>query len=162
MDKRTKRQKELVEQFNEKLDEVFALNGVEIVVDKRSMLYLDGVTVDFHDDLNKRGFMNRFLGGNSFSQDPAGMDAVHPGQPGSLRVFFEKPVPDTSRVRVGIYEQFAGGAGPQWGGRYTLLSGALLLVAATVVLEGHRAALVIRVVGEVAVQWCVEIGRAHV
>jgi hypothetical protein len=38
--------------------------------------------------------------------------------------------------------QYSGGAGPQWGARYTLLSGALLLVAATVVLEGHRAALV--------------------
>ena len=37
--------------------------------------------------------------------------------------------------------QYSGGAGPQWGGRYTLLSGALLLVAATVVLEGHRTAL---------------------
>ena len=41
---------------NEKLDETFAINGVDIVVDKRSMLYLDGVVVDFHDDLNKRGF----------------------------------------------------------------------------------------------------------
>jgi hypothetical protein len=38
--------------------------------------------------------------------------------------------------------QYSGGAGPQWGGRYTLLSGALLLVAATVVLEGRRSALV--------------------
>jgi hypothetical protein len=38
--------------------------------------------------------------------------------------------------------QYSGGAGPQWGGRYTLLSGALLLVAATVVLEGRRNALV--------------------
>jgi hypothetical protein len=38
--------------------------------------------------------------------------------------------------------QYSGGAGPQWGGRYTLLSGALLLIAATVVLEGHRAAMV--------------------
>jgi hypothetical protein len=36
--------------------------------------------------------------------------------------------------------QYSGGAGPQWGARYTLLSGALLLVAATVVLEGHRTA----------------------
>jgi iron-sulfur cluster assembly protein len=43
-------------QCNEKLDETFELNGVEVVVDKRSMLYLDGVTVDFHNDLNKRGF----------------------------------------------------------------------------------------------------------
>jgi hypothetical protein len=36
--------------------------------------------------------------------------------------------------------QYSGGAGPQWGARYTLLSGALLLVAATMVLEGHREA----------------------
>jgi len=36
--------------------------------------------------------------------------------------------------------QYSGGAGPQWGARYTLLSGALLLVVATVVLEGRRAA----------------------
>lgn len=42
--------------FSEKLDEVYQLHGVDIVVDKRSALYLGGVTVDFHDDLNKRGF----------------------------------------------------------------------------------------------------------
>src|SRR5262249_2499511 len=41
---------------NEKLDETFELNGVPVVVDKRSMMYLDGVTVDFHDELNRRGF----------------------------------------------------------------------------------------------------------
>src|SRR5262245_53266185 len=41
---------------NPKLDEVFEINGVSVVVDKRSLLYLGGVTVDFHDDLNKRGF----------------------------------------------------------------------------------------------------------
>jgi hypothetical protein len=38
--------------------------------------------------------------------------------------------------------QYSGGAGPQWGGRYSLLSGALLLIAATVVLDSHRTALV--------------------
>jgi iron-sulfur cluster assembly protein len=47
---------DLDENVNEKLDEVYELLGVKIVVDKRSALYLDGVTVDFHDDLNKRGF----------------------------------------------------------------------------------------------------------
>lgn len=47
---------DLDENVNEKLDEVYQLQGVNIVVDKRSALYLDGVTVDFHDDLNKRGF----------------------------------------------------------------------------------------------------------
>lgn len=41
---------------NEKLDDTFETHGVGVVVDKRSALYLGGVTVDFHDDLNKRGF----------------------------------------------------------------------------------------------------------
>src|SRR6059036_509919 len=43
-------------QINEKLDEVFEFHGVPVVVDKRSLMYLGDVTVDFHDDLNKRGF----------------------------------------------------------------------------------------------------------
>ena len=47
---------DLDEIVNEKLDDTFNIHGVDIVVDKRSSLYLDGVTVDFHDDLNKRGF----------------------------------------------------------------------------------------------------------
>ncbi|MFO0935808.1 MAG: iron-sulfur cluster assembly accessory protein [Gemmataceae bacterium] len=41
---------------NEKLDDVFETHGINVVVDKRSALYLNGVNVDFHDDLNKRGF----------------------------------------------------------------------------------------------------------
>ena len=41
---------------NEKLDEVFEFHGVPVVVDKRSLMYLDGAVVDFHDDLNRRGF----------------------------------------------------------------------------------------------------------
>jgi iron-sulfur cluster assembly protein len=43
-------------EVNPKLDETFEMHGVPVVIDKRSLLYLDGVTVDFHDDLNKRGF----------------------------------------------------------------------------------------------------------
>jgi len=43
-------------QVNPKLDDVFQLHDVDVVVDKRSLLYLDGVTIDFHNDLNKRGF----------------------------------------------------------------------------------------------------------
>jgi len=43
-------------QVNAKLDEVFDLHGVDMVVDRRSLLYLDGVQVDFHNDLNRRGF----------------------------------------------------------------------------------------------------------
>jgi iron-sulfur cluster assembly protein len=41
---------------NEKLDDVFEYHGVPLVVDKRSLMYLGDVTVDFHDDLNRRGF----------------------------------------------------------------------------------------------------------
>ena len=43
-------------QVNEKLDNVYEMHGVPVVVDKRSLMYLSEVTVDFHDDLNKRGF----------------------------------------------------------------------------------------------------------
>jgi iron-sulfur cluster assembly protein len=42
--------------YDEKTDHKFEAHGIEVVVDKRSMLYLAGATVDFHDDLNKRGF----------------------------------------------------------------------------------------------------------
>jgi iron-sulfur cluster insertion protein len=42
--------------INPKLDDTFELHGVPIVIDRRSQMYLDGVTVDFHDDLNRRGF----------------------------------------------------------------------------------------------------------
>jgi iron-sulfur cluster assembly accessory protein len=42
--------------FNEKLDNLFEIQGIQLVIDKRSLLYLEGATVDFVDDLNKRGF----------------------------------------------------------------------------------------------------------
>jgi len=42
--------------YDEKTDHKFEFHGIEVVVDKRSMLYLEGAVVDFHDDLNKRGF----------------------------------------------------------------------------------------------------------
>jgi iron-sulfur cluster assembly protein len=41
---------------NEKLDDVFEQHGVPLVIDKRSLMYLDGAVVDFHDELNRRGF----------------------------------------------------------------------------------------------------------
>jgi iron-sulfur cluster assembly protein len=43
-------------QINEKLDEVFEFHGVPVVIDRRSLMYLAGATVDYHDDLNRRGF----------------------------------------------------------------------------------------------------------
>jgi iron-sulfur cluster insertion protein len=43
-------------EVNPKLDIVADLHGVPVVVDKRSVMYLNGAVVDFHDDLNRRGF----------------------------------------------------------------------------------------------------------
>lgn len=43
-------------ELNPKLDEMFEMHGVPVVVDKRSLMYLADATVDFHDDLNRRGF----------------------------------------------------------------------------------------------------------
>ena len=39
-----------------KLDNVYEQHGVPVVIDRRSALYLDGVAVDYHEDLNRRGF----------------------------------------------------------------------------------------------------------
>ena len=40
----------------EKLDEVFEFHGIPVVVDRRSLMYLDGARVDFHNDLQRSGF----------------------------------------------------------------------------------------------------------
>lgn len=37
-------------------DEVFEDNGIKILVDKKSLLYLLGTTLDFSDGLNGKGF----------------------------------------------------------------------------------------------------------
>jgi iron-sulfur cluster insertion protein len=41
---------------NDKLDQTFEMHGIPVVVDKRSMVYLENVTLDYHDDMNRRGF----------------------------------------------------------------------------------------------------------
>jgi iron-sulfur cluster assembly protein len=35
---------------------VFDFQGIPVVVDKRSLVYLADVTLDYHDDMNRRGF----------------------------------------------------------------------------------------------------------
>lgn len=42
--------------YNEQTDSKYQLHGVDIVVDKKSSLYLDGTTIDWYDGLEKRGF----------------------------------------------------------------------------------------------------------
>ncbi|QDU57330.1 HesB/IscA family protein [Aeoliella mucimassa] len=42
--------------FSEEADSKYDCHGVPVVVDKKSALYLEGVTVDFQDDLQGYGF----------------------------------------------------------------------------------------------------------
>lgn len=42
--------------YKEEKDEIFEHNGVSVVVDKKSIIYLDGTTLDWYSDLAKRGF----------------------------------------------------------------------------------------------------------
>ena len=43
-------------QVNDKLDEVYDFHGVQVAVDKRSLMYLEGAVVDYHDELHRQGF----------------------------------------------------------------------------------------------------------
>lgn len=41
---------------NENIDDFHVINEVDVVIDKRSMMYINGATIDYLDDLNERGF----------------------------------------------------------------------------------------------------------
>jgi iron-sulfur cluster assembly protein len=43
-------------QIDEKRDEVWDFFGVPVVVDRRSLPYLEGAVVDYHDELHRQGF----------------------------------------------------------------------------------------------------------
>jgi iron-sulfur cluster assembly protein len=65
---------DLDEEWDEAKDEVQIIgDNLKLVVDKRSLLYLSEATVDYHEDLNKRGFVVNVPGttkcgcGSSFS-----------------------------------------------------------------------------------------------
>lgn len=38
-------------------DEFFTTNDVEVIVDKQHVIYLSGISIDFHDGLDARGFV---------------------------------------------------------------------------------------------------------
>jgi iron-sulfur cluster assembly protein len=42
--------------FDKAADNRYTHHGVDVVVDKKSALYLDGTVIDWHEDLDKRGF----------------------------------------------------------------------------------------------------------
>ena len=43
-------------EFKETTDEVFEYHGVPVVIDKKSLLYLSGAHIDYHDELHRSGF----------------------------------------------------------------------------------------------------------
>jgi len=47
---------DLAVDYNEKLDELYNFYGTPVVVDKRSLMYLQGAVIDFHDELHRSGF----------------------------------------------------------------------------------------------------------
>ena len=42
--------------YDENQDTKYSQHGVDVVIDKKSALYLDGTTIDHYDGLEKRGF----------------------------------------------------------------------------------------------------------
>lgn len=42
--------------FDEKVDSRYDFHGVQVVVDKKSALYLDGTTLDWYEGIERRGF----------------------------------------------------------------------------------------------------------
>jgi iron-sulfur cluster assembly protein len=42
--------------FDEKADSKVDFHGVPVIVDRKSALFLDGTTIDFHEGIEKRGF----------------------------------------------------------------------------------------------------------
>ncbi len=47
---------EEADNFNQDADIQFEQHGINVVVDKKSLLFLDGTTIGWHEDLNQRGF----------------------------------------------------------------------------------------------------------
>ena len=42
--------------YDEQKDSLYHQHGVDVIVDKKSALYLDGTTLDYYNDIAKRGF----------------------------------------------------------------------------------------------------------
>jgi iron-sulfur cluster assembly accessory protein len=43
-------------EYDEQKDTLSHQHGVDVIVDKKSALYLDGTTLDYYSDISKRGF----------------------------------------------------------------------------------------------------------
>ncbi len=45
------------EHVDEQTDTICEMHGVRVVVDKKSLLHLDGTEIDYHNGIDKRGFV---------------------------------------------------------------------------------------------------------
>ena len=45
------------EDVNDETDMLTEIDGIRVAVDKKSALYLDGIELDYHESLEKRGFV---------------------------------------------------------------------------------------------------------
>ena len=43
--------------YDEEKDALFHQHGVDVIVDKKSNLYLEGTVLDYYNDISKRGFV---------------------------------------------------------------------------------------------------------
>lgn len=88
--------------MDEKRDELFEFHGVPTVVDKRSLIYLENATVDYHDNTGRRGFSINTPNGGASSPPKT---AAAPSDPAleehvitALRSVFDPEIP------VNIYD----------------------------------------------------------
>lgn len=47
---------DIVADYNKDKDTLYEINGIDVVIDNRSKLYVEDTTINFIHDLNKRGF----------------------------------------------------------------------------------------------------------
>lgn len=88
---------------NDKLDVLFEYHGVPTVIDKRSLLYLEDATVDFHDETSRRGFSvtsptSRGASAPPKNGAPQSESALVESVVAALRTVFDPEIP------VNIYE----------------------------------------------------------
>ena len=44
-------------EYDEEKDTLYNQHGVDVIVDKKSALYLEGTTLDYYSDISRRGFI---------------------------------------------------------------------------------------------------------
>ena len=45
------------DEYDMKVDKKYSFDGIDLLIDKKSELHMDGTSIDFYTDINKRGFV---------------------------------------------------------------------------------------------------------